>query len=232
MTTIVNPQPAVVAVRSLGRRYPGDPGVVALADVNLDVDPGEWVAIVGSSGSGKSTLMNIIGCLDDHTSGEYRFDGVDVGALSDHQRAGLRATRIGFVFQSFHLMAHRTVTENVMLSDVYRRFPRRGRLARAADALDLVGLSDRAEFLPTRLSGGERQRVAIARALMGSPRLLLCDEPTGNLDSATTGAVLDLLAQLHAGGTTILMITHEHEVAARAGRTVRITDGRLVEEST
>lgn len=222
--------PAVVAAERLGRRYPGDPGVVALDEVDLTVRAGEWVAIVGPSGSGKSTLMNIIGCLDGYTSGSYRFDGIDVGELTDRQRAGLRSTRIGFVFQSFHLLAHRSVTENVMLSEVYRRGPRRGRVTRAVAALDLVGLGHRAEFLPTRLSGGERQRVAIARALMGSPRLLLCDEPTGNLDSTTTAAVLDLLAELHARGTTILMITHEHEVAARADREVRIVDGRLAEE--
>ena len=173
--------------------------------------------------------MNILGCLDTPTAGSYRFDGIEVGELSDRQRTGLRSRGIGFVFQSFHLLAHRTVRENVMLADVYRGAAWRGRRTRAEAALEQVGIAHRAEFLPTRLSGGERQRVAIARALMGSPRLLLCDEPTGNLDSTTTATVLDLVADLHRGGMTIAMITHEHDVAARARRHVRISDGNLTE---
>jgi macrolide transport system ATP-binding/permease protein len=213
----------------VGRRFPGDPPVDALSDVDLAVSEGEWVAIVGPSGSGKSTLLNIVGCLDEHTSGSYQFDGVEVSELTDKQRAGLRCRRIGFVFQSFHLLAHRSVTENVMLADVYRRAPVRDRRSRALAALDTVGLVHRAEFLPTRLSGGERQRVAIARALSGSPRLLLCDEPTGNLDSASTANVLELLGQLNERGVTIVVITHDQNVAGRAGREVRMTDGRLVE---
>jgi ABC-type lipoprotein export system ATPase subunit len=219
----------VIGLTDLGKRFEGDPPVDALVDVNLSVNEGEWLAIVGPSGSGKSTLLNIIGCLDGHTSGSYRFDGIEVTELSDKQRAGLRSRGIGFVFQSFHLLAHRTVTENVMLADVYRRAPAGDRRERAAMALDKVGLGHRAEFLPTRLSGGERQRAAIARALMGSPRLLLCDEPTGNLDSTTTATVLGLFAALHQQGMTIVMITHEHDVAAHAGRQVRITDGLLTE---
>jgi macrolide transport system ATP-binding/permease protein len=219
----------VVQLAGVGKRFQSDPPVDALTEVDLAVSEGEWVAILGPSGSGKSTLLNIVGCLDEHTSGSYRFDGIEVSELTDKQRAGLRCRRIGFVFQSFHLLAHRSVTENVMLADVYRRAPVRDRRSRALNALDRVGLAHRAAFLPTRLSGGERQRVAIARALSGSPRLLLCDEPTGNLDSASTANVLELLAQLNDAGVTIVVITHDQNVADRAGREVRMADGRLVE---
>lgn len=221
--------PPVIELDRLGKRFDVEPPVDALSEVNLTVHEGEWVAIVGPSGSGKSTLLHIIGCLDTHSSGGYRFDGIEVADLTDKQRAGLRCRGIGFVFQSFHLLSQRTVTENVMLADVYRKTPSRDRRKRAAIALDKVGLGHRAEFLPTRLSGGERQRVAIARALMGSPRLLLCDEPTGNLDSTTTATVLELFGELNRQGMTILMITHEHDVAVRAGRQVNITDGILTE---
>lgn len=221
----------VISLSSLGKRFDSEPPVDALVDVNLAVSAGEWVAIVGPSGSGKSTLLNIVGCLDTQTSGSYCFDGIEVSDLSDKQRAGLRCRGIGFVFQSFHLLAHRTVTDNVMLADVYRMAPFHDRRAQAAAALDTVGLGHRAEFLPTRLSGGERQRVAIARAIAGSPRLLLCDEPTGNLDSTTTASVLELFAELNRQGMTIVMITHEHDVAERAGREVRITDGVLSESA-
>lgn len=221
--------PNVIRMQDLSKQYSTDPPVHALADVNLAVAEGEWIAVVGPSGSGKSTLLNIIGCLDHHTSGSYRFDDIEVAGLNDKQRAGLRCRRLGFVFQSFHLLAHRTVIENVMLADVYRRAPARDRRARAATALDHVGLGHRAEFLPTRLSGGEQQRAAIARALMGSPRLLLCDEPTGNLDSVSTSTVLDVFSALNRQGMTILMITHDHDVAQRASRQVSITDGVLTE---
>ena len=221
---------AVVELAGLGKRYDADPPVDALVDVSLVVGSGDWVAIVGPSGSGKSTLLNIIGCLDGYSSGSYRFNGIEVADLTDRQRAGLRSRGIGFVFQSFRLLAHRTVTENIMLADVYRRAPWASRRQRAADALDTVGLGHRSDFLPTQLSGGEQQRVAIARALMGSPRLLLCDEPTGNLDSTTTETLLALFASLNEAGTTIVMITHERDVAERALRQVRIVDGRLAEE--
>ena len=217
----------IVSLTALSKRFDSQPPVDALTGVNLQVKEGEWVAVVGPSGSGKSTLLNIIGCLDTQTSGSYRFNGVEVADLSDRQRAGLRCRGIGFVFQSFHLLGHRTVTENVMLADVYRMAPVRDRRARAEAALETVGLGHRSEFVPTRLSGGERHRVAIARAINGSPRLLLCDEPTGNLDSTTTRSVLDLFDELHTQGMTIVIITHEHDVAERAGRQVRMTDGKL-----
>ena len=222
-------QPPVIELHGLGRRFGTDPPLDALVDVDLKVHRGEWLAIAGPSGSGKSTLLNIMGLLDVQTSGTYRFNGIDVDGLRDPQRAGLRSRAIGFVFQAFHLIAHRTVLENVMLSEVYRKGPRRYRSERAASALAQVGLSERANYLPTRLSGGERQRVAIARAIMGSPRVLLCDEPTGNIDSVTTASVLDLFAELNRGGLTIVTITHDADVAGRANRQVRIVDGVLKE---
>jgi ABC-type lipoprotein export system ATPase subunit len=220
------PEPVVELV-GLSRRYGSDPPVDALRGVNLRVHEGEWLAVVGPSGSGKSTLLNILGCLDVATAGTYRFDGLDVSTLDDDERAGLRSRGVGFVFQVFHLLSHRPVLENVMLAEVYRNMDRSGRKQRALAALDKVGLTHRAKFLPTKLSGGEQQRAAIARALMTSPRLLLCDEPTGNLDSANSAAILDLFAALNAQGLTIVMITHEREIAARAGRRVRIIDGVL-----
>ena len=222
-------QPPVIELHGLCRRFGTDPPLDALIDVDLKVHRGEWLAIAGPSGSGKSTLLNIMGLLDVQTSGTYRFNGIDVDGLRDQQRAGLRSRAIGFVFQAFHLIAHRTVLENVMLSEVYRKGPRRYRSERAASALAQVGLSERANYLPTRLSGGERQRVAIARAIMGSPRVLLCDEPTGNIDSVMTASILDLFAELNRGGLTIVTITHDADVAGRANRQVRIVDGVLKE---
>lgn len=222
-------QPPIIELRGLGRRFGADPPVNALIDVELEVRAGEWLAIVGPSGSGKSTLLNVLGLLDVPTSGTYRLDGIDVAGLLDGERAGLRSRAIGFVFQSFHLIAHRTVLENVTLGEVYRMGPRRYRNDRGAAALAQVGLSERTDFLPTRLSGGERQRAAIARAMMGAPRVLLCDEPTGNLDSRTSAAILDLFTDLNERGLTIVMITHALDVAERARRQVRIVDGRLEE---
>jgi macrolide transport system ATP-binding/permease protein len=219
----------LVEIAGLGRTFGTEPPVHALVDVNLTVREREWVAIVGPSGSGKSTLLSIIGCLDTPTAGSYKFDGIDVAKLSDRERAGLRCRALGFVFQSFHLIETRTVIENVMLSEIYQKQTRRGRRERAAAALEEVGLAQRAEFLPTKLSGGERQRVAIARALARSPRLLLCDEPTGNLDSTTTNSILDLLTALNERGRTIVMITHERDVAERASRQVQMIDGALKE---
>jgi ABC-type lipoprotein export system ATPase subunit len=217
----------VVRLDDLSRTFGTDPPVHALCDVELMIWPGEWIAIVGPSGSGKSTLLNILGLLDRQTSGMYHFNGVNVDELDDLRRAGLRGQRIGFVFQSFHLLPHRTVLENVMLAELYIGAPREGRKARALSALERVGIADRADFLPTKLSGGQQQRAAIARALMGQPSLLLCDEPTGNLDSQNANSVLDVFAQLSAEGLTLAVITHDDNVASRAHRRVRIVDGRI-----
>jgi len=219
----------VVELGGVSRTFDRDPPVYALRDVDLTIWPGEWLAIVGPSGSGKSTLLNVLGLLDRQTGGTYRFDGVDANALDDLARAGLRGRRIGFIFQAFHLLPHRSVLENVMLAELYMGAPRRGRRQRALDALERVGLGDRAEFLPTRLSGGQRQRAAIARSLMGEPSLLLCDEPTGNLDTKSAANVLDILGQLSRDGLTLVVITHDEHVAARADRRVRIVDGTLGE---
>jgi macrolide transport system ATP-binding/permease protein len=220
---------AILELAGVGKRYGTDPAVHALTDVHLTLERGEWLAITGPSGSGKSTLLNIIGCLDRPTSGVYLFDGTDTTRLTEDERAGLRSQRIGFVFQSFHLLPYRTVLENVMLAEVYRRGPRRGRRERALAAIRRVGLARRADFLPTKLSGGERQRVAIARAIMGSPSLLLCDEPTGNLDSRNAAALLDSFGELNDEGLTLAVVTHDEAVASRASRRVHIVDGSLTD---
>lgn len=222
----------VVVLSEIWRRYGSTPPVIALRGVDLRVRAGEWLAIVGPSGSGKSTLLNIIGCLDRPDEGTYLLDGLDVTTLTDDQRAGVRSRRIGFVFQSFHLLAHRTVAENVMLAEMYGGRPRSGRRQRALAALTSVGLGERSEHLPTQLSGGERQRVAIARALVNEPSLLLCDEPTGNLDSRTADSILEMINALHRGGLSVVMITHEAAVAARAQRMIRIMDGTIQSEPT
>lgn len=225
-------QAYVLQLNKVNRAFGSEVAVQALVDVDLRVAPGEWLAITGPSGAGKSTLLNIIGCLDRPTSGAYYFEGIDTMRLSDRERAGLRSRRIGFVFQSFHLLPHRSVLENVMLAEVYRKQARHGRRQRALAAIERVGLSHRADFLPPRLSGGERQRVAIARALMGAPSLLLCDEPTGNLDSKSTANLLDLFAKLHREGLTLLVVTHDEQVASRASRRVHIIDGTLATMTT
>lgn len=221
-----------VELSSVSLTYPGPPPVAALALSDLRIDGGEYVTVVGPSGSGKSTFLNIVGLIDAPTTGTYLLDGIDTGALSDRQRTSLRGARVGFVFQSFHLMPHRSALENVMLALVYRgETNRRLRRGRSLEALDRVGLSHRANFVPTQLSGGERQRVAIARALVSHPSLLLCDEPTGNLDTRTADTVLALLDDLHHDGMTIVMITHDPNIAQRAERSVTIRDGVLTELS-
>ncbi|MEV4839137.1 ABC transporter ATP-binding protein [Nonomuraea sp. NPDC049486] len=219
----------VIELRAITKEFPSRPPVRALDDVSFRVDRGDYVAIVGPSGSGKSTLLNVLGLLDRPTTGSYRLDGTETTTLKDGARTRLRGDRIGFVFQSFHLLPHRSLAENVMLAEVYGGRPRKGRRERALAALERVGLGHRTGFPPGRLSGGERQRAAIARALMGEPALLLCDEPTGNLDSRNTEAVLSLFAGLRTQGLTIVIITHEREVSERAERRVRITDGMLTE---
>ncbi|WP_432102719.1 ABC transporter ATP-binding protein [Streptomyces sp. bgisy091] len=219
----------VIDFRGVGLTYPGPPPVTALQPTDLVVHRGEYVTITGPSGSGKSTFLNIAGLVDAPSCGRYLLDGADTTDLSDAGRAGLRGSRIGFVFQSFHLLPHRSALENVVLAMVYNNVPRRLRPGRARDALRRVGLGHRIDATPTTLSGGERQRVAIARALVARPSLLLCDEPTGNLDTATADSVLELLDGLHRDGMTILIITHDPSVADRGGRTLSIRDGRLAE---
>ncbi len=221
--------PPVLELKKIWREYGSEPVVHALVDVNLRVERGEWVAITGPSGAGKSTLLNVIGCLDHASRGNYLIDGVDTAQLSDDQRAGVRSRRIGFVFQSFHLLPYRTVLENVMLAEVYRKQSSSGREERARKTLERVRLAHRADFLPGKLSGGERQRVAIARAITGSPSLLVCDEPTGNLDSKSSDGILELLEQLNREGLTLLMVTHNEAVANRAGRRLHMVDGSLRE---
>ncbi|HSJ91576.1 MAG TPA: ABC transporter ATP-binding protein [Ilumatobacter sp.] len=220
---------AVIELRSVSRVFDSTPPVHALRAVDLTIQAGEHLAIVGPSGSGKTTLLNVLGLLDRPTSGTYLLDGIDAGTLTDAQRAGLRAARIGFVFQAFHLIAHRSALENVMFGGLYQGVNRLERRRRAIDALARVGLSHRAGFRPDRLSGGERQRVAVARALAVEPSILLCDEPTGNLDSVTTASMLELFDGLVADGLTVCVITHDLGVAERAARRVRIVDGELSE---
>jgi ABC-type lipoprotein export system ATPase subunit len=219
----------VLELREVGRTFGSDPPVRALRDVDLLVYPGDWVAIVGPSGSGKSTLLNILGCLDRPSAGAYLIDGVDVASLTEDERTATRARSIGFVFQAFHLLGHRTALENVMLAEMYAGGERAGRRERALAALERVGMAHRRDFLPTRLSGGEQQRVAIARALLGSPRLLLCDEPTGNLDSVSTESLMLLFDALARQGLTLVVVTHDEDVAVHAQRVVRIVDGQVVE---
>ncbi|MGR9012406.1 MAG: ABC transporter ATP-binding protein/permease [Gammaproteobacteria bacterium] len=217
----------VLELNKIGRQFGSDPAIHALVDVDLSLYRGDWLSITGPSGSGKSTLLNILGCLDCPTSGHYYIDGIDTTTLTDKQRAGLRSQRIGFVFQSFHLLPYRTVLENVMLAEVYRKQPQYGRQERALAAIEQVGLSHRANYLPAKLSGGEMQRVAIARALVGSPSLLLCDEPTGNLDSKSSAAILDIFEKLNRQGLTLVIVTHDEKVANRSTRRVHIIDGVL-----
>ena len=206
--------------------------VAALRGVTLDVQPGEYVAVMGPSGSGKSTLMHIIGCLDVPTAGSYHLAGEDVSRMSENDLAEVRNRRIGFVFQQFNLLASMTAWSNVALPLAYAGVNRTERRQRAEAALGRVGLADRVNHRPGELSGGQQQRVAVARALVTEPALILADEPTGNLDSTSTADVLDLFDELHEAGRTVVLITHEQDVAARAGRIVRLRDGLVTDDST
>jgi len=220
---------ALLSLSGISRVYRvGSEAVRALDAVSFEVRRGEWLAVVGQSGSGKSTLMNVLGCLDTPTAGTYRINGSDVRGLSDDALADLRNREIGFVFQTFQLLPRSTALANVELPLVYRGLPRHERRARAEGALQAVGLADRMHHRPNELSGGQRQRVAIARALVGEPSLLLADEPTGNLDSATGDEIVRLFAELHGRGHTILLVTHEPRLAARCPRAIRLSDGRVV----
>jgi putative ABC transport system ATP-binding protein len=223
---------ALIDTEGLSRSFPAGEGVVrALADVTVGIRPGEFVAAMGPSGSGKSTFLNLIGCLDRPTSGTYRLMGEEVGSLSQDRLAELRSRRIGFVFQSFNLLQRADALANVELPLVYRGMRRRARRERAAMALDAVGLSERMRHRPSQLSGGQQQRVAIARAIVGSPDLLLADEPTGALDTRTGLSVVALFQALNRGGVGVLMVTHDAEVARFAERVLRFRDGRLVADT-
>ena len=204
--------------------------VPVLEDVSLRVEDGEYLAIMGPSGSGKSTLMNIIGCLDLPTEGEFFLGGENVLTMNENAVADLRNRMIGFVFQNFNLLPRETALENVALPLLYAGVPRRERAERAREALESVGLGDRVDFLPTQLSGGQKQRVAIARAMINRPHVLLADEPTGALDSASGKQVIELFEKLNADGMTVVMITHAPEIAQRARRMIRILDGKIAEE--
>jgi putative ABC transport system ATP-binding protein len=219
----------VIELRGAARTYPGAPPVLALRPADLVIEAGDYVAVTGPSGSGKSTLLHLLGLLDAPTAGTYLLDGLDTSALGDRDRSALRGGRIGFVFQAFHLLPYRTALENVLLAELYNRTPRAQRLDRAVEALRGVGLGHRLDALPTTLSGGECQRVAIARALVNRPSLLLCDEPTGNLDSRNAATVMELIDELNAAGFTIVVITHDASVASHARRTIAIGDGVLSE---
>lgn len=208
----------------------GDQEVRALDGVDLFIARNEYVALIGPSGSGKSTLMNLLGCLDTPSAGHYLLNGRDTATLNDVELARVRNREVGFVFQSFHLLPRMSVLDNVMQPLVYRGMPRAERRRRAAESLERVGLANRMDHRPNQLSGGQRQRVAVARALVGEPSLLLADEPTGNLDSRTSAEIMALFDALHAQGQTVVVVTHEPDIAAYCHRTVRMNDGRVVED--
>lgn len=218
--------------RAVSKHYRlGGNTVKALDTVNLKIEEGEFVAIVGPSGSGKSTLMHLLGFLDSPSSGDIFFDNLDLAKISTNRRAAIRGEKIGFVFQSFNLLPRLDVLRNVLLPLAYSRTPKPGARQRGWDVLDQVGMRDRAHHRPNELSGGQRQRVAIARALINEPRIILADEPTGNLDSQTARSIIDLFSNLHAKGRTVVLVTHDLNVAACCNRQIRVLDGRIVSES-
>lgn len=221
----------MIALRELSKVYAmGEAQVRALDGIDLSVAPGEFLAVMGPSGSGKSTLMNILGCLDTPTAGSYRLRGQEVGRLDDDRLSAIRNREIGFVFQTFNLLPRLTAQENVELPLIYTGVSPMDRRARARELLELVGLKDRAGHCPNEMSGGQRQRVAIARALVNRPAIVLADEPTGNLDSVTAGEILALLAALNSMNHTLILVTHDREVAGRAPRVIHMRDGKIVDE--
>jgi len=223
--------PPLIELHGVEKKYEmGAETVHALAGVDLEIERGEYVAVMGPSGSGKSTLMNLLGCLDRPTAGAYRLNGVAVEELNDVELAGIRNREIGFVFQTFNLLARTSALENVELPLIYAGLAQRQRREMARRALERVQLADRAEHQPNELSGGQRQRVAIARALVNGPSILLADEPTGNLDSATSEEILRLFDELHAQGNTVILVTHEPEIAGHADRRILLRDGKVVSD--
>jgi len=231
----LSPQSAVsevIRLEGIGRRYRmGQINVDALAGVDLLVERNEYLAIMGASGSGKSTLMNIIGCLDTPTGGEYWLNGQCVSDMSDNELAGARNRKIGFVFQTFHLLPRHTALANVEVPLVYAGMKKKERDERAEKALETVGLADRMLHRPSEMSGGQRQRVAIARALVTNPSILLADEPTGNLDSTTSVEIMALFDELQAAGNTLIVVTHEQDIAKHAERVIRLSDGKIISDS-
>jgi putative ABC transport system ATP-binding protein len=219
---------AVIELRAIQKSYfMANQAIPVLKGINLDINRNEYVALMGPSGSGKSTLMNILGCLDSPTAGTYNLNGHDVSAMSDDELAGIRNIEIGFVFQQFNLLPRLTAAENVALPLVYAGIPKKDRIERALAALEKVGLADRSHHKSNELSGGQIQRVAIARALVNNPSILLADEPTGNLDSKTSVEVMELFGKIHAGGNTVILVTHEEDSARYAHRVVRLRDGNV-----
>ncbi len=223
---------AVLEAVDVVKEYPGTPPLRAIDGLSMSVDAGEFVGIVGPSGSGKSTLLHLLGALDKPSSGTVRVDGVDIGRLADRDLSSVRGRRIGFVFQSFNLIDGLSATENVALGLTYQAVTKRDRARRAVEALERVGLADRARHRPGQLSGGERQRVAIARAIVTEPAMVLADEPTGNLDTRNGEAIMEAFDTLHAEGVTIVVITHDVGIAATLPRQVRLRDGRVVDDAT
>ena len=223
---------SIIVLKDITKTYHmGDTAVHALNHVSLEIDSGEFVAIIGSSGSGKSTLMNIVGCLDRPTSGSYRLEDKEVATLDESALAAVRNAKLGFVFQNFNLLPRMSALQNVALPLVYANMPKKERLERAAQHLEKVGLGDRMHHRPNELSGGQRQRVAIARALVNDPPILIADEPTGNLDTKSSLEIMDIFTALHRHGRTLIMVTHEPDIAAYALRTIQMRDGQIVQDS-
>ena len=221
----------MLSLRSIEKSYPLAGGQLpVLKGIDLVIEQGEMVAIMGSSGSGKSTLLNVLGLLDNFDDGSYHLDDVDMSELSERQAARYRSRFLGFVFQSFNLIAFKSALENVALPLFYQKIPRRERQKRALAMLDRMGMGDRANHLPSELSGGQKQRVAMARALITTPRVILADEPTGALDSVTSNEVMDVLREVNSTGITVIIVTHEADIAARCDRTIRLKDGRIIED--
>lgn len=218
----------VIKIRNIIRDFPlGQEIVKVLKGIDLDIEKGDYVALMGPSGSGKSTLMNLLGCLDTPTGGSYELNGQDVSSMSDDQLAEIRNKEIGFVFQTFNLLPRTTALDNVALPMIYAGASKKLRTARAEEVLTEVGLADRMDHRPNQLSGGQRQRVAVGRALVNKPSIILADEPTGNLDSKTSDEIMKLIDEIHAAGNTVILVTHEEEIAERAHRVIRLRDGMI-----